>query len=93
MEVITIESKAFKTLSDRFERIESVLEELRQLDKSEIKPLSSTEVCKYLQISRRTLARLTASGELAYSKSGRKLLFFHSDLENFLMQRKEGGEQ
>lgn len=91
MEVITFESRVYKDLSARMARIEEAIENRKQFQTDELQLLSSDEVCNFLRISRRTLARLTASGEIAYTKSGRKLLFIKSDVERFLEERREGG--
>ena len=66
---------------ERFKKYEVALS---LFDNKDEKLLSTSGVCKYLRISRRTLARLTASGEISYTKSGRKLLFKNSDIDSFL---------
>lgn len=84
MKVITFESKAYQDLSRRIRRIESFIEGLVDQKVVNDEFLSSSDVCTYLKISRRTLARITGSGELSFTKVGRKLLFKLSDIEDYL---------
>jgi hypothetical protein len=43
-------------------------------------------VCKRLKICNRTLFTLRKSGKLKYSQFGRKILYRHSDIEEFIKQ-------
>jgi len=85
--------KQYDEFLRRLTRIETAIETIAQ-EKGQLgNLLSSNEVCHHLRISRRTLARLTSSGELSFTKSGRKLLFMSTDIEKFLESRKEGGSK
>lgn len=70
MEVITIESKAFKELQTKINTIANYItaqQETASLDDDEIW-VDSYEVCTFLKISERTLQRLRSNGEISYSK-------------------------
>ncbi len=70
MEVITIESKAFKELQTKINTIANYItaqQEVASLDDDEIW-VDSYEVCTFLKISERTLQRLRSNGEISYSK-------------------------
>lgn len=70
MEVITIESKAFKELQAKINMISNFIvsqQEVASLDDDEIW-VDSYEVCTFLKISERTLQRLRSNGEVSYSK-------------------------
>lgn len=73
MEVIMIESNAYQDVIERLERIERYVIETSQsnedLDKMWV---DSYAVCRYLQISERTLQRLRSRGEIPYSNLGGK---------------------
>lgn len=71
MEVIMIESDAYHEVIERLKRIERYVIETSQsnedLDKMWV---DSYAVCRYLQISERTLQRLRSRGEIPYSNLG-----------------------
>ena len=78
---------AFTEILRSLKKIESAIESMAEEKSPEDCFLSSFEVCERLKFSRRTLARLTGSGELPAIKAGRKLLFKSSDIEAFLESR------
>jgi len=47
----------------------------------------STDVCRRLQISKRTLSYLRESGVLPYTKLGRKVFFLQSDINDYMVKR------
>lgn len=70
MEVITMESKAFKELQTKINVIASYVldrQESEDINEDEIW-VDSYEVCTFLKISDRTLQRLRSKGEVSYSK-------------------------
>ena len=73
MDRITIDSAAYKEVVERLKRIEHYVIEASQssenLDKMWV---DSYAVCRYLQISERTLQRLRSRGEIPYSNLGGK---------------------
>jgi len=76
MEVITIESDAFKKLSEKIDNIERFVREAgkrtEDLDKMWV---DGYTICQYLHVSERTLRRLRAQREITYSTVGRKYFY------------------
>lgn len=69
MEVITMESKAFKELQTKIDTIANYIldrEEAENINEDEIW-VDSYEVCTFLKISERTLQRLRSKNEIAFS--------------------------
>ncbi|MGB3074721.1 MAG: helix-turn-helix domain-containing protein [Chitinophagales bacterium] len=82
MEVITMESQAFKELLSQLQQIKAGLEAQR---KSPSDPLfDNNEVCKLLKVSKRTLQNYRDNGDLSFSQVGAKLLYRTSDIDDFL---------
>ena len=80
MEVITIESKAFKQLMEKLEAVsEYVYAMAHPADNDDEKWVDSGEVCHFLKISERTLQRLRTNGKITYSQISqiKKLLTDH----------------
>lgn len=69
--VVVIERKTFEEIMARFNRLVNRVDEIRR--KSEAKRLGewldSSEVCRILQVSPRTLQTLRSNGTLGYSQS------------------------
>lgn len=69
MEVITMESKAFKELQTKIDTIANYIldrEEAENINEDEIW-VDSYEVCTFLKISERTLQRLRSKNEITFS--------------------------
>lgn len=82
MEVITIESQAFKELLNQLQQIKAGVE---ARTKSPSDPLmDNNEVCKLLKVSKRTLQNYRDNGEISFSQIGAKLLYRTSDIDDFL---------
>ncbi len=82
MEVITIESQAFKELLSQLQQIKAGIE---AGTKSPSDPLlDNNDVCKLLKVSKRTLQNYRDNGELSFSQIGAKLLYRASDIDDFL---------
>lgn len=83
MEVITIESKAFKEIASKFDAIYEHVSNSRPLlyafSDSEIW-VDSQEVSDMLNISVRTLQRLRAEGELSYTYVRRRCRYKVKDI-------------
>lgn len=89
MELITIESKAFKQLEEKLTIIADYV--LRNMKEEETDGLvDSYEVCTYLKISRRTLQRLRAKGVINYSKAGRKHLYELNEVKRMIEENLVG---
>jgi len=86
MEIITMETNAYKQL---IEKLDQVYGELRKLQ-NPVKELSNEwidayDVMEILHVSRRTLSKYLQSGRLKYSKIENKNYFRLKDVEAFLM--------
>lgn len=89
MEVITMQSDAFKSLEKKIDRIASFVE------KAEVSPqnkdpdysgtkLCTEEVCDILDISSRTLQRLRKDGTLFYYIEKAKCIYKFEDIEKLI---------
>lgn len=76
MEVITIESKAFKQLMEKLDALSEYVYKLKQqpTENDEDSWVSSREICDFLKISERTLQRLRTNGKVSYTNLGGKYL-------------------
>lgn len=73
MGMITMDSEAYKEVVERLERIERYVIETSQSNEDlDEMWVDSYAVCRYLQISERTLQRLRSRGEIPYSNLGGK---------------------
>ncbi|GHT26755.1 transcriptional regulator [Bacteroidia bacterium] len=82
MEVITIESKAFKNIIERLEKISRYVKEHSESDHEGW--VDSHDVCTYLKISIRTLQRLRAQKLLNYSIIRGKSYYKLSEIQRML---------
>ncbi|PLX07664.1 MAG: DNA-binding protein [Marinilabiliales bacterium] len=86
MNVITIESDAFKQIMDKLQSLESKFIELKM---EAITPLSekwmdNQDVLLLLKISKRTLQSYRDTNKIPYSQIGHKIYYKASDVEKFL---------
>lgn len=85
MEVITIESKAFKQLMEKLEALsEYVYLKERPTESKNERWVNSQDVCRFLKISERTLQRLRTNGKITYSCVGGKYYYQISHLKQLL---------
>jgi hypothetical protein len=86
MEVITIESQAFKELTTKINTIAKFVSALES--KAEAQPadgwVDSYKVCKFLKISTKTLQRLRTANAVSYSKIRGKTFYRVSEIERLL---------
>ncbi len=76
MEVITIESRAFKQLMDKLEALSEYVYSMEHpVENEDERWVDSQEVCRFLKISERTLQRLRANGKITYSCIGGKYYY------------------
>lgn len=89
MEVITIETKAFKQLMEKLEALtEYVYSMERPADESEDEAwVDSGEVCRFLKISERTLQRLRTNGRITHSCLGGKYYYQITHIKALLRER------
>jgi hypothetical protein len=85
MEVITVESQAFKEIIKNLEEIKAIHQKNSPIQRKEY--LTNHEVSKLLDCSMRSLQNYRDSGELAFYKYGNKLLYKMSDIESFLSKK------
>lgn len=83
MEIITIESKAFKSLVDKIEILTDYILKRQVSDKNkEDIWLDSQEVADLLRISTRTLQRLRTEDAISYHKLRGRCLYKLSEIED-----------
>ena len=86
MEVITIESQAFKELQSKINTIAKFVTAMQS--KAEEQPedgwVDSYEVCTFLKISSKTLQRLRAANEITYSQIRGKNFYRISEIRRLL---------
>lgn len=89
MEVITMDSEAYKSLVAKIDRIaEHVTNEARQ-EKANIDDewVDSYEVCTCLRISERTLQRLRSKGAISFSVIGGKSYYTIAEVKRLLKEK------
>jgi len=86
MEVITIESQAFKELTAKIDTIAKFVKAIQ--NQAEEQPedgwVDSYEVCTFLKISTKTLQRLRSANEITYSKIRGKVFYKISEVQRLL---------
>ena len=88
MEVITLESKAYKDLISKIDKIADfvVRQEMKPEDRGDVW-LDSNEVADALNISTRTLQRLRNENLISYTSLRGRCLYKLSDIEKGLNER------
>jgi len=88
MEIITIESKAYKALVAKLNRIERLITEKKK-ERSEPDNLwlDGETVCAYLKVSKRTLQRYRSNGAIDYSIIGKKTYYSVSAIKRLLKDK------
>jgi MerR family transcriptional regulator, repressor of the yfmOP operon len=85
MEVITMQSDAFKEIIATLKDIQSQLDRMStRKARLEEEYLDTMESCKLLKVSRKTLERYRDLNNIPFSKMQRKVFYKISDLEKFL---------
>jgi len=89
MEVITIESKAFKELQAKINTIAGYITAQQESMSSEDGDIwvDSYEVCTFLKISSRTLQRLRSDGVIKYSKIRGRNYYQISEIKRLIESR------
>lgn len=89
MEVIVMESKAYRALIEKIEAIERYIG-IGQPAKAEAPEiwLDNATVCAYMKISKRTLQRYRSNGLIAYSLVGHKTYYAMSELVRLLKEKR-----
>lgn len=91
MEIITIESSAFKELTEQIRDIATFVRMQGAAIKKEISPqkeyLTSKEVCKMLQVSNRTLQRMRDAKAIGFTYVGNACRYKRTEIEKYLHDR------
>lgn len=89
MEVITIDSRAFKELMEKLDALSDYVYSTKQqpAENDDESWVNSQELCKFLRISERTLQRLRSSGQITYSCMGGKYYYQISEIKKLLRER------
>ncbi|MDD4991818.1 MAG: helix-turn-helix domain-containing protein [Paludibacter sp.] len=88
MEVITIESKAFKDLMEKVNTIAKFVVNYQPEEVNEDETwVDSYEVCTFLKISERTLQRLRSNGTISYSIISGKTYYTIAEVKRMLNER------
>lgn len=90
MEVITVESKAFKELVAKINTIAQFVTEYQSANtiNPEEEWIDSFEVCSFLNISQRTLQRLRSKGAITYSVIAGKTYYTIAEIKRMLNERR-----
>jgi len=87
MELVTLSSEAFQELMKKLTAMEHQIEKLgTRRPRLEDEYIDSTEVCRLLHISRKTLERYREKDMIPYTKIKKRIYYRFADLEAF-MQR------
>ncbi|MDD2635951.1 MAG: helix-turn-helix domain-containing protein [Bacteroidales bacterium] len=86
MDVITIESGAFKQIMDKLQSLDNNFLELKMEAATPLseKWLDNQDVILLLKISKRTLQSYRDTNKIPYSQIGHKIYYRASDVEKFL---------
>lgn len=84
MEVITIQSDAFQAIIDKLNSIEKIVEVTTSKNPLEDHWLDISDVCRLLNISKRTLQSYRDNKVLPFSQVGGKIYFKAADIQKHL---------
>ena len=90
MEVITVESKAYKELVAKINTIAQFVADYQSINtiNPEEEWIDSFEVCSFLNISQRTLQRLRSKGAVTYSVIAGKTYYTIAEIKRMLNERR-----
>ena len=88
MDVIVMESEAYRALMDRITAIEKyICEKQSQQSNQDEVWLDKETVCAYLKISKRTLQRYRSNRAISYSMVGKKSYYAVSEIKRLLEEK------
>ena len=89
MEVITIESQAYKELTAKIDTIATFIASIDTQPEEDPDNtwVDSYEVCTFLKISSKTLQRLRAANEISYSRIRGKVYYRVSELQRLMNEK------
>ncbi len=86
MEVITIESNAFKEIMNQLEAIKTEVRNNLSGVPRDVKWIDNDEAAAFLKVTKRTLQTYRDTGEISFSQKGSKIYYRMSDMEDFLQK-------
>lgn len=89
MEVITIDSRAFKKLMEKLDALSDYVYSMTQppAENDDESWVDSHEVCDFLKISERTLQRLRSNGKISYTNLGGRYYYQISQIKTLLKEK------
>lgn len=85
MEVMTIESRAFRQLMEKLDVLSEYVYSIdRPVENNDEGWVDSGEVCRFLKISERTLQRLRTNGKITHSYMGGKYYYQIGEIKKLL---------
>ncbi|NDV93414.1 DNA-binding protein [Dysgonomonas sp. 521] len=84
MEIIAIEKRSFEQMKLQFEAFTRQVKELCKDNETDEKWLGNEEVCRLLQISKRTLQYYRDTGKLPFSQINYKCYYKVPDVEKLI---------
>lgn len=84
MEVITIQSEAFKVILEKMDRIDKKLDSNLKTPTLKDPWYDTQEACFILKVSKRTILTYRNQGKLPYSKIDGKIYFKEADIQKLL---------
>ncbi len=91
MDVKMIEGKTFEMMKEKFEEFTNRIKKACGKRTQNEQWLDNEDVCRLLDISKRTLQSYRDKGILAYSQTGHKCFYKALDVEKLLEKSKHGG--
>jgi hypothetical protein len=89
MEIVNIEKRTFEAMIARFEQFVKRIDALcGRKDKGLQKWLDNQDVCRMLNISKRTLQTYRDNGTLPYSQINHKMYYKQEDVQHVMEQLK-----
>jgi len=87
MQVIVMESQAYKALVGRINAIEKFIREKKEVVNQDAPLLDTQTVSAYLKVSKRTLQRYRSKGDIAYTIMGGKTFYSIAAVKQLLKDR------
>lgn len=87
MQVIVMESQAYKALVGRINAIEKFIREKKEVVDQNAPMLDTQTVSAYLKVSKRTLQRYRSKGDIAYTIMGGKTFYSIAAVKQLLKDR------
>ena len=87
MQVIVMESQAYKALVGRINAIEKFIREKKEVVDQNAPMLDTQTVSAYLKVSKRTLQRYRSKGDIAYTIMGGKTFYSIASVKQLLKDR------